>query len=126
MTSRLSGTGIETPLLNGTDPGEGRSIAWANLNGTGVIAVRDSLNISGATDNGTGDYTFIFSSAMVNSTYCAVPSAVDVGTGRGTLSKDTYIASPNSFRATFGVTNGVDVLANDCEFVLPTIIGTLA
>ena len=97
MTSRLSSTGIETPLINGKDPGEGRSVAWANLNGTGAIVLRDSLNISSVTDNGTGDYTFIFSSAMVNSIYCAVPSAIDVGTGRGTLSKDTYIASPNSF-----------------------------
>jgi hypothetical protein len=43
--------------------------AWANLNGTGTIALRGSLNISSVVDNGTGDYTFNWSSAMTDANY---------------------------------------------------------
>ena len=32
----------------------GSAKAWMNLNGTGTIATRDTLNISSVTDNGTG------------------------------------------------------------------------
>ena len=39
----------------------GSAKAWANLNGTGTIALRDSLNVSSVVDNGTGDYGFNFS-----------------------------------------------------------------
>ena len=31
--------------------------AWANFNGTGTPALRNSYNVSSITDNGTGDYT---------------------------------------------------------------------
>ena len=43
--------------------------AWVNFNGTGTIAVRDSLNNSSLTDNGTGDYTVTMSNAMANANY---------------------------------------------------------
>lgn len=51
--------------------------AWINLNGQGTIATRSSFNVSGITDNGTGDYTVSFSTAMPNANYCVV------GTGAG-------------------------------------------
>ena len=38
--------------------------AWANLNGTGTIALRDSFNISSVVDNGVGDYTFNYTNPM--------------------------------------------------------------
>ena len=47
----------------------GSAKAWVNFNGTGTIAARDSLNLSGLTDNGTGDYTITFSSAFVDGDY---------------------------------------------------------
>jgi len=51
----------------------GSAKAWVNFNGTGTIASRDSLNVSGLTDNGTGDYTINVSSAMTNTSY-AIPT----------------------------------------------------
>ena len=48
----------------------GSAKAWVNFNGTGTIAARDSLNLSGLLDNGTGDYTVTLSSAMSNANYC--------------------------------------------------------
>ena len=38
--------------------------AWVNFNGTGTVAIRVSGNVSSIADNGTGDYTANFSTAM--------------------------------------------------------------
>ena len=43
---------------------------WINFDGDASdIAIRDSFNVSGNTDNGTGDYTITFSNAMSNGNY---------------------------------------------------------
>ena len=44
--------------------------AWVNFNGTGTVAIRDSYNVSSITDNGTGDYSVVFSTAMSDANYC--------------------------------------------------------
>ena len=44
--------------------------AWVNFNGTGTVAIRASGNVSSITDNGTGDYTVNFTTAMVDANYC--------------------------------------------------------
>ena len=46
--------------------------AWVNFNGTGTVAIRDSGNVSSITDNGTGDYTVNFTTAMPDANYSAV------------------------------------------------------
>tara|TARA_R100001163_G_C4944408_1_gene114838 strand:+ start:96 stop:476 length:381 start_codon:yes stop_codon:yes gene_type:complete len=48
---------------------QGRAKSWINFNGTGTVAIRDSFNVSSLTDNGTGNYTVSFSTAMANTTY---------------------------------------------------------
>jgi len=47
--------------------------AWVNFNGTGTVAIRASGNVSSITDNGTGDYTVNFTTAMpdIDYTVCA-------------------------------------------------------
>ena len=47
----------------------GSAKAWANVNGTGTIALRDSFNVSSITDQGVGDITHTFTSAMANTNY---------------------------------------------------------
>ena len=42
---------------------------WLNLNGTGTIATRDSFNVSGVVDNGTGNYTTSFTSSFDDANY---------------------------------------------------------
>ena len=44
--------------------------AWVNFNGTGTVAIRASGNVSSITDNGVGDYTVNFTTAMVDANYC--------------------------------------------------------
>jgi hypothetical protein len=46
--------------------------AWVNFNGTGTVAIRASGNVSSITDNGTGDYTVNFTTAMQDANYSVV------------------------------------------------------
>jgi hypothetical protein len=43
--------------------------AWVNFNGTGTVAIRASGNVSSITDNGAGDYTVNFTTAMPDADY---------------------------------------------------------
>jgi hypothetical protein len=52
--------------------------AWVNFNGTGTVAIRGSGNVSSITDNGTGDYTINFSTALADANYCPVGMGIDV------------------------------------------------
>lgn len=51
---------------------KGTGKAWANLNGTGTIAERDSYNVSSYVDNGTGDYTANLVAALGSGSASAV------------------------------------------------------
>lgn len=52
--------------------------AWVNFNGTSTVAIRASFNVSSITDNGTGDYTVNFTTAMPDANY-APQLTIDVG-----------------------------------------------
>jgi hypothetical protein len=54
--------------------------AWVNFNGTGTVAIRASGNVSSITDNGTGDYTVNFTTAMPDVNY-AFQGSVESNTG---------------------------------------------
>jgi hypothetical protein len=68
--------------------------AWVNFNGTGTVAIRASGNVSSITDNGTGDYTVNFTTAMPDANY-----ATNVAV-RNTVSSDygnvSNLATPTS------------------------------
>jgi hypothetical protein len=49
--------------------------AWVNFNGTGTVAIRASGNVSSITDNGTGQYTVNFTTAMSDVNYSSVGMA---------------------------------------------------
>jgi hypothetical protein len=54
--------------------------AWVNFNGTGTVAIRASGNVSSITDNGTGDYTVDFTTAMPDANYSvAATSTIQAG-----------------------------------------------
>jgi len=67
--------------------------AWVNFNGTGTVAIRASGNVSSITDNGTGDYTVNFATAMQDTNYSVVGSA---GTGSNT---NDYFTGPSNLTA---------------------------
>ena len=45
---------------------------WVNFIGTGTVSIRDDLNVSSITDNGTGDYSVNFTSALADANYSVV------------------------------------------------------
>jgi len=47
----------------------GRAKAWVNFNGTGTVGIRDDFNVNTIGDNGLGDYTVNFSTALPDSDY---------------------------------------------------------
>ena len=58
---------------------EGLAKAWGQFQGTGTVAVTDSLNYASITDNGTGSYTLNFTNNM-GSTYSALGSTGESNT----------------------------------------------
>jgi hypothetical protein len=56
--------------------------AWVNFNGTGTVAIRASGNVTSITDNGTGDYTVNFTTAMADANYAVTANMSPIyGTG---------------------------------------------
>lgn len=53
--------------------------AWVNFNGTGTVAIMASGNVSSITDNGTGDYTVNFTTAMPDANYAMMGSGDNTG-----------------------------------------------
>ena len=71
--------------------------SWVDFNGTGTVAIRSSFNVSSITDNGTGDYTVNFTTAMPNANYAAIGNATGIGDVPGA-------ANPNGTVSTFSAT----------------------
>ena len=57
---------------NQTSIQQGLAKAWINFNGSGTVAIRDSLNITSITDNGTGDYDITIANDMANANYATL------------------------------------------------------
>jgi len=55
------------------------ALAWVNFNGTGTVAIRSSYNVSSITDNGTGDYTVNFATALADANYAATGGGTTIG-----------------------------------------------
>jgi hypothetical protein len=78
-TDVLAANAVTTAKL-GSDEVSGLAKAWVNFNGTGAVAIRASYNVSSITDNGTGDYTVNFTTAMADANYW-VGGMTDRGSG---------------------------------------------
>jgi hypothetical protein len=91
--------------------------AWVNFNGTGTVAIRASGNVTSITDNGTGDYTVNFTTAMPDANYSAVSTCGDSAAAAPRLSGPTSATAPtvSLYRlvTTFSSTNA----AQDVSYV---------
>jgi len=67
-TASLADNAVTYAKIGTTEQGQ-LCKAWVNFNGTGTVAIRASYNVSSITDNGTGDYTVNFTTAMVDVNY---------------------------------------------------------
>ena len=95
--------------------------AWVNFNGTGTVAIRDSFNVSSITDNGTGDYTVNFTTAMPNANYSVVGSAS--GTAFGIIFAPADLSTARTTSAARVVTYNTSFNPLDCAIVNVVING---
>jgi hypothetical protein len=79
--------------------------AWVNFNGTGTVAIRASGNVSSITDNGTGDYTVNFATAMADADYSVN------ATGRISGSNGLIVNNENSSPQTTSATSVLSINA---------------
>ena len=99
MSTTISGTsGVTFPDSTSMQTGQQACKAWVNFNGTGTVAIRDGYNVSSITDNGTGDYTVNFTTAMPDANYSAVGL-----TGRDGGLGERYMSLTDIFSASFRV-----------------------
>lgn len=70
--------------------------AWVNFNGTGTVAIRASGNVTSITDNGTGDYTVNFTTAMTDANYSAQVWAATAGSLTVFGAAQSSITSPTA------------------------------
>jgi hypothetical protein len=96
--------------------------AWVNFNGTGTVAIRASGNVSSITDNGTGDYTVNFATAMPDANY-AVNAISQQGSGdaapNGVVAlKNAATITTSAVRLIVGTPT---VGANDRDYVFVSI-----
>ena len=72
--------------------GTGAAGAFVNFNGTGTPAIRDDLNCTSITDNGTGDYTVNVSSGVFSDDDLCVQITAD--NFEGTQGDSFMVGSP--------------------------------
>ena len=92
--------------------------AWVNFNGTGTVAIRGSGNVSSITDNGTGDYTVNFTTAMSDANYAPALAIQRQTSGVAGFSRNVT-ATSSAYRLL--TTDGSGV-ALDVEYIGVTIL----
>ena len=91
MTTTISGSnGIVFPDATSMQTGQQAVKAWVNFNGVGTVAIRAGYNVSSITDNGVGNYTVNFTTAMVDVNYAYSLA------GGGAASGTNYELSPTA------------------------------
>ena len=103
LAGTLAVTGVHTVGTNAVATSEGGAAttivvqglckAWGGTDGGGTPAIQDSLNFASVADNGTGDTSFTFTTAMANADYAGLGggevSAGDTANIVGTRTKAT-------------------------------------
>ena len=79
----------QVPTVSGTAPLY-MCRAWVNFNGTGTVAIRASGNVSSITDNGVGDYTVNFTTALPDANYSCQAFANAVLAGNNSSGAQMY------------------------------------
>ena len=100
---------------------------WVNFTSITTTALRDSINVSSLTDNGTGQTTINITSAMSNTNYTGswftnANSGSAIGSFSNQFTGNFILRTTTNYQvASFGTSTYVDALHNDS-----TIFGDLA
>ena len=95
--------------------------AWVNFNGTGTVAIRDSGNVSSITDNGTGDYTVNFTTALEDANYSAVGTSRGISGVNSTFANFDDTALFSSSNARFDIRSPTDNAPRDTDVICISI-----
>lgn len=88
--------------------------AWVNFNGTGTVAIRASFNVSSITDNGVGNYTVNFTTAMPDANYAVTANAKITNAQNAGSSNEPLTVGPNSWlTSSVGVASNYATTPND-------------
>ena len=93
-------------------PVTGVAAAWVNFNGTGTVAIRDSLNVGSLTDNAAGDYSVNFSNSFASANHA----------GSGFAGEDKIIASYRNQMAQETVSKAGIATANSVSMVDQSLV----
>ena len=96
----------------------GSAKAWVNFNGTGTVAIRESLNTTSITDGGTGLYWQNFTSSMSTTTYNVIASTH----WRGIVNSDAWETGRVYFLGADTSTNS----PSDRSYIFTAVWGDLA
>lgn len=99
---------------SGTEKGQ-LAKAWVSFDSTGTFTVNDSFNVSSVDDNGTGDFTVNFSTAMANVNY-AIGTGFHLNQHNGTSHGSCYVQNIGTSSFDLYVcndNNGTQVLDKD-------------
>jgi hypothetical protein len=99
--------------------------AWVNFNGTGTVAIRGSFNVSSITDNGTGDYTVNFTTAMPNANYSCIGTCninITGNTSRVVSAPVSQAPTTTSIRIATTVTD--TTVSEDMQFVYVSVLSS--
>jgi hypothetical protein len=144
MAISINGTGTITGIAVGGLPDgcvdndtlatssiKGLAKAWIVYDGAGTNEIRSSFNVTSVTDNGTGDYTFNFTTAFPDANYVVLGTPFSNGTSPP--KKTTPIDQLSSISTTacritvsgYGISNGspVDFAACDVNRIHLAFIG---
>jgi hypothetical protein len=123
---RLSGSTVSVTRLEASNSNSGLENvkAYVNFNGTGTVAIRRAFNVSSITDNGTGDFSANFSTAMADADFSQNWSA-GTGAGSGNYFFPTIFFAPTTSQCgtrILSISAGA-VNQSDAAFVTLSVFG---
>lgn len=96
----------------------GSAKCWVHWDGTGTASINDSLNTASITDNGTGNYTFAYSTNQSDSTYCSVVSTSRPTNNQASITGSTAFNTGNINSDTINDGGGDEDVKNGCLIVM--------
>lgn len=120
LVQTADGSGVIKLQANGVTT---NALAWVNFNGTGTVAIRSSYNVSSITDNGTGDYTVNFTTALADANYAPTLGIIPDTTTFGNSARTIWIAAQTTTTLQVRMGAGNPVTAADFAAVDVAIFG---
>ena len=104
----------------------GSAKAWVNWNGTGTVAIRDSMNTSSITDRGTGQYTVNNSTSFANTNFAFMAGAGHDNASGTVTALNAWEFTTSATKANAFEEYGGTTVRNDRNFLFAGFNGDLA